>query len=176
MLTHYADYYFAPNHFHPHLPLIHKPTFKPPTVLASFLRAVCCVGNIYDTHDRSMGADLWEAGWKLLERWLERGSEDNDNSEGSYEEFLRHDGAAEDGSPNDKWTRESRLCVLQGLVLFEFYGLFSDCKERERKARTLHYRCTEVSYPHHPMSKFSISTHIYRSRGSTAIWRKWNGH
>lgn len=144
LLTHYADYYFSPNAFHPHFPLIHKPTFDPSSVLASFLRAICCVGNIYDPTNRTLGKQLWESGWKVLERWIERGSEQDDPNEGTLAQIFKDEVAQDESQVNKKNHRESRLCVLQALVLFEFYGLFSQDREAEKKARILHFRCTEV--------------------------------
>ncbi|KAF8474649.1 fungal-specific transcription factor domain-containing protein [Kalaharituber pfeilii] len=149
LLTHYADYYFSSNAFHPHLPLLHKATFNPSTVLASFLRAVCCVGNVYDPTNRSLGKQLWESGWKVMERWIERGSELDDPNEGSLAQLFKAEEMDEDdGYAAKKNRREGRLCVLQGLVLFEFYGLFSQDKEAEKKARILHFRCVEIAREH----------------------------
>ncbi|KAF8445490.1 fungal-specific transcription factor domain-containing protein [Terfezia claveryi] len=143
LLTHYADYYFAPTAFHPHFPLIHKPTFDPSSVLASFLRAICCVGNIYDPTNRTMGKQLWESGWIVLERWIERGSEQDDINEGSLAQLFK-----EEEIEDKKAHREGRLCVLQAFILFEFYGLFSQDREAEKKARVLHFRCTEIAREH----------------------------
>ena len=144
LLTHYADYYFAPTAFHPHFPLIHKPTFDPSSVLASFLRAICCVGNIYDPTNRTMGKQLWESGWIVLERWIERGSEQDDPNEGSLAQLFKEEEMEDEEPGTKKARREGRLCVLQAFVLFEFYGLFSQDREAEKKARILHFRCTEV--------------------------------
>lgn len=91
-----------------------------------------------------MGKQLWESGWKVLERWIERGSENDDPNEGSLAQLFEKDEIQDDDQWNKKSRREGRLCVLQALVLFEFYGLFSEDREAEKKARILHFRCTEV--------------------------------
>lgn len=41
--------------------------------------------------------------------------------------------------------REERLCVLQGLLLFSIYALFSGEKEKHKKGRNLLARCVEVN-------------------------------
>lgn len=79
-----------------------------------------------------------------MERWIERGSEQDDPNEGSLAQLFKEDDLPEDDQSGKKYRREGRLCVLQALVLFEFYGLFSQDREAEKKARILHFRCTEV--------------------------------
>ena len=79
-----------------------------------------------------------------MERWIDHGSEDSDPNEGSLAQMFRVE-EMDNGGESKKNRREGRLCVLQGLVLFEFYGLFSQDKEAEKKARILHFRCVEVS-------------------------------
>lgn len=44
----------------------------------------------------------------------------------------------------EKREREGELCVLQGLLLFAIYALFSDEKEKHNKGRRLLARCLEV--------------------------------
>lgn len=68
----------------------------------------------------------------------------------------------------EKREREERLCVLQGLLLFAIYALFSSDKEKHKKGRNLLARCVEVSFgslllmhslslapPFHTMSRIS---------------------
>jgi len=91
-----------------------------------------------------MGKQLWESGWIVLERWIERGSEQDDLNEGSLAQLFKEEEVEGEESGSKKARREGRLCVLQAFVLFEFYGLFSQDREAEKKARILHFRCTEV--------------------------------
>lgn len=44
--------------------------------------------------------------------------------------------------------REGELCVLQGLLLFSIYALFSDDKEKHNKGRRLLVRSLEVRFYH----------------------------
>ncbi|KAF3917115.1 hypothetical protein ABW20_dc0105838 [Dactylellina cionopaga] len=169
LLSHYADYYFNPpsTSFHSHLPLLHKPTFKTDTVLASFLRAICCIGGLYDPTDQTLGRQLWESGWKVMERWVEWGvgddedteEEDSDNSlpkvkkEDQESEMMRQEAEmggtltveAESKKMASKRTRERRLCVMQAFILFECFGVFSREREWHKKGRRIHARCVEIA-------------------------------
>jgi len=40
--------------------------------------------------------------------------------------------------------REKRLCVFQGFLLFECFGIFSKEREWHKKGRRIHARCVEV--------------------------------
>ncbi|KAF3080652.1 hypothetical protein TWF569_011836 [Orbilia oligospora] len=169
LLSHYADYYFNPpsTSFHSHLPLLHKPTFKTDTVLASFLRAICCIGGLYDPTDQTLGRQLWESGWKVMERWVEWGigddedteEEDSDNSlskikkEDQEIERMREEAEmggtltveAESKKMASRRTRERRLCVMQAFLLFECFGVFSREREWHKKGRRIHARCVEIA-------------------------------
>ncbi|KAK6542064.1 hypothetical protein TWF694_007835 [Orbilia ellipsospora] len=169
LLSHYADYYFNPpsTSFHSHLPLLHKPTFKTDTVLASFLRAICCIGGLYDPTDQTLGRQLWESGWKVMERWVEWGvgddedteEEDSDSSltkvkKEDHENILMREEAemggtltmeAESKKMASKRSRERRLCVMQAFLLFECFGVFSKEREWHKKGRRIHARCVEIA-------------------------------
>ncbi|KAF3910336.1 hypothetical protein ABW21_db0208806 [Orbilia brochopaga] len=175
LLSHYADYYFTPPNtsFHSHLPLIHKPTFKTDTVLASFLRAICCIGGLYDPTDRTLGRQLWESGWKVMERWVEWGIGDDEDTEDTEEDvegstsssvpkikreeqemqLMREEAEmggtltveAESKKMESRRTRERRLCVMQAFLLFECFGVFSREREWHKKGRRIHARCVEIA-------------------------------
>ncbi|KAF3931557.1 hypothetical protein ABW19_dt0208372 [Dactylella cylindrospora] len=169
LLSHYADYYFNPpsTSFHPHLPLIHPPTFQTDTVLASFLRAICSIGGLYDPTDRTLGRQLWESGWKVMERWVEWGVGDDEDTEDEEfvdglsltrlkaEEQARMREEAEMGGTltveaeskkmASKRMRERRLCVIQAFILFECFGVFSKEREWHKKGRRIHARCVEIA-------------------------------
>ncbi|EWC44336.1 hypothetical protein DRE_01162 [Drechslerella stenobrocha 248] len=173
LLSHYADYYFNPpsTSFHSHLPLIHKPTFKTDAVLASFLRAVCCIGGLYDPTDRRLPPQLWESGWKVMERWVEWGIGDDEDTEEDVAEgstsssapkvkreeqethFMREEAEmggtltfeAESQKIEHKRSRERRLCVMQAFILFECFGAFSKLREWHKKGRRIHARCVEIA-------------------------------
>ncbi|KAK6353850.1 hypothetical protein TWF730_008273 [Orbilia blumenaviensis] len=176
LLSHYADYYFNPpsTSFHSHLPLLHKPTFKTDTVLASFLRAICCIGGLYDPTDQTLGRQLWESGWKVMERWVEWGigddedteeDDDSDNTSNNNnnvakikkedQEIERMRVEAEMGGTltveaeskkmASRRTRERRLCVMQAFILFECFGVFSREREWHKKGRRIHARCVEIA-------------------------------
>ncbi|EPS42804.1 hypothetical protein H072_3108 [Dactylellina haptotyla CBS 200.50] len=169
LLSHYADYYFNPpsTAFHSHLPLLHKPTFKTDTVLASFLRAICCIGGLYDPTDQTLGRQLWESGWKVMERWVEWGVGDDEDTEDSdsddslakikkedqENERMREEAEmggtltteAESKKMASKRTRERRLCVMQAFILFECFGVFSREREWHKKGRRIHARCVEIA-------------------------------
>lgn len=49
----------------------------------------------------------------------------------------------------DRREREGELCVLQGLLLFSIYALFSDDKEKHKKGKNLLVRGLEVSPREH---------------------------
>ncbi|KAH8149850.1 uncharacterized protein LAJ45_06002 [Morchella importuna] len=181
LLSHYSDYYFSSKAFHPYFPLLHKATFKPSSVLASFLRAVCALGGQYDPTNKTLSPQLWESGVKVMERWIERGPGDTDEvdlerpkrnsigEEGIYRMKVRRDSSyaipegmvkpcetISDDEPTDpaklvlkkhaeRKEREERLCVLQGLLLFSIYALFSGEKEKHKKGRNLLARCVEIA-------------------------------
>ncbi|PUU79185.1 fungal-specific transcription factor domain-domain-containing protein [Tuber borchii] len=167
VISHYADYYFAPTAFHPFLPLLHKPTFQPTTVLASFLRSVCALGGRYDPTNQTLREQLWEAGLRVMERWIERGPDDGGDqepppsmsppplvkTESSQAMVHPHppsssagDGDRQSVKYADRSQREGTLCVLQGLLLFAFYGLFSEEKEKHKKGRVLLARAIARDY------------------------------
>lgn len=118
--------------------------------MASFLRAVCALGGLYDPTNKTLSGQLWESGWKVMERWIERGLDDDDSNEVraaptnmTQNGILRE----EDNATllaQQKMERESCLAVLQGFVMFVFYGTFSHSRASWTKAGRLHRRCVEV--------------------------------
>lgn len=91
-----------------------------------------------------------------MERWIDRGpTDDNENEPRNSAsmspppsvkvEDANADEQRENGKYADRRSREGRLCVLQGLLLFAFYGLYSEDKEKHLKGRALLARCVEVN-------------------------------
>ena len=126
---------------------------------------MCCIGGLYDPTDRTLARQLWESGWKVMERWIDWGIGDDEDAEDEeyvdglsmpkhrlQEVHMQQMQEEKELSPEQarkmsigRRYREQRLSVLQGLLLFESFGIF--CREREwhKKGRRLHSRCVEVS-------------------------------
>jgi hypothetical protein len=93
-----------------------------------------------------------------MERWIDRGpTEGNESEPGNTSagtsmspppsvkmEDANVDEQRETAKYADRRSREGRLCILQGLLLFAFYGLYSEDKEKHLKGRALLARCVEV--------------------------------
>jgi len=102
-----------------------------------------------------------------MERWIERGPDDGgdqeppppsmsppplvktESSQAMVHPHPPSSSSAGDGDRQsvkyaDRSQREGTLCVLQGLLLFAFYGLFSEEKEKHKKGRVLLARAVEV--------------------------------
>jgi len=121
-----------------------------------------------------------------MERWIERGPDDGGDqepppsmsppplvkTESSQAMVHPHppsssagDGDRQSVKYADRSQREGTLCVLQGLLLFAFYGLFSEEKEKHKKGRVLLARAVEVwVIVYHSMG--CEADRIGRSRGT----------
>lgn len=121
--------------------------------MASFLRAVCALGGLYDPTNKTLSGQLWESGWKVMERWIEKGLDDDDAEElrKAQARNARNGILPEEDNTEklerEKQQRERQLCVLQGFLMFVFYGTFSADRARWTKAGRLHRRCVEVCCP-----------------------------
>lgn len=163
-LSHYAEYYFSTKNFHSYLPILHQPTFRPVSSLASFLRSVCAIGGLYDPTNSTLSGQLWESGWRVLERWIETGPEGEDEER----QAVAHGNASYrlEG-------REGRLEVLQGLLLFSIYGITAADKDKLIKGRRLLQRSVEVARIHGHFRPTPIDEEEATTTAAVSLETQW---